>query len=81
MQMIKKIKDYIKDDEFRMTIFKDRVHIINYYKIISVGREKIIISSKEEKVYFHGSDFSLNKLFAGELLIEGTIHKVEIFYE
>ena len=31
--MLDRIKDYINDNEFRMTIFTDRIHIINYWKM------------------------------------------------
>ena len=34
--MINKIRNYIMDKEFRLTLFKDKLYVINYNKIISL---------------------------------------------
>ena len=39
--MLNKIKDYINDKEFRLTVFIDRIHIINYSQIIIKEKYKM----------------------------------------
>jgi len=35
--MFRKMYEYIKDDEFRYTIFTNRIHIVNYEAINSLN--------------------------------------------
>ena len=34
--MLNRVYEYVKDKEFRFTVYKNRVHIMNYKKIISL---------------------------------------------
>lgn len=81
MRLWKPIEDYIEDREFHFDVFDDRIHVVNYLEILSVGDEKIIILGPHQKIYLYGSSFSLSKLFDQELLIDGKLLKVEVTYE
>ena len=58
--------------------FKNRIHVVNYDKILSLQEEKITLLIDEKKIILFGSKFSLNQMCDDELLIEGTLNKVEI---
>ena len=62
-------------------IFADKIHVVNYQDILSVGDEKIILSAAKQTVYFYGTSFSLSKLLDQELLIEGKLLRLEVIYE
>lgn len=80
--MLNKIKDYISDNEFRMTIFTDRVHIINYLKIISLEESRISFLTKKGRVIIKGNNLFLNRLLDDEILIIGNVLNVEVdFHE
>ena len=72
------IKNYIEDNEFHFDIFLNRIHIVNYTKIISLSDTRIIISSSDKKVTFIGNKLTLVKMFDDELLIKGNLQKVEL---
>lgn len=79
--MIENIKDYIKDLEFRFTIYNNRIHIVNYSKILSLKNDKIIISKDRKKYLFKGKNFTLNKLLDEEVLLLGEVTSIEVIYE
>ena len=76
--MLNKIKDYINDKEFRMTIFNDRVHIINYLRIISLEETRISFLTSKGRVIIKGNDLSLNKLLDDEVLVSGNVSNIEV---
>lgn len=81
MSLVKQVKTYIENNEFHIDILNDRIHIANYARIISIGEEKIMISSNEKKISFYGKNFSLSKMQDNEILIEGTLIKLEMTNE
>lgn len=76
--MFNRVKDYINDEEFRLTIFDDRIHIINYLKIISLETERISILTKNSRIIIKGINLCLNKLLDDEILISGKINNIEV---
>ena len=41
--MLEKISNYVNDKEFRLTLYNDKIHIINYKKIISLENIALIV--------------------------------------
>ena len=79
--MIDSIRDYIKDTDFRFTVYKDKKDIVNYKKIISLEDEKILFLGGNQKITIRGKNLTLNKLLDDEILIVGKILKIEVLYE
>ena len=79
--MLKKVYEYIRDDEFRFTIFNDRVHIINYLKITSLNNDYILVESNDRKISIRGKNLVLNRLLDREVLIVGLVNSIEVLYE
>ena len=79
--MIDKIRDYIRDDEFRLTIFKDRLHIINYFEILTFSNKHISVDTGDNLIVIKGENLILNKLLDNEILITGKIYTVEELYD
>lgn len=79
--MIDKIRDYIRDDEFRLTIFKDRLHIINYLDILTLSNKQISVDTGDNLIVIKGENLILNKLLDNEILITGKIYTVEELYD
>ena len=76
--MFNKIQDYINDNEFRLTIFKDRIYIVNYLQIIALENERISLLTPDGRLIIKGEELSLNKLLDNELLISGKVMLVEV---
>ena len=79
--VIDSIRDYIKDTDFRFTVYKDKIDIVNYKKIISLEDEKILFLGENQKITIRGKNLTLNKLLDDEILIVGKILKIEVLYE
>ena len=76
--MFNKIKEYINDNEFRVTIFKDRIYIVNQLQILGLEEERISLLIPDGRLIIKGLNLHLNKLLDNELLISGKVLLVEV---
>ena len=79
--MLSRVKDYILDQEFRLTLFKQRFLAINFIKILSLEETRVSFSTSYGRVVVKGEHFTLQRLLESEVLIQGLIEGVEVFYE
>lgn len=79
--MFKDLREYILENEFKITILKDRINIINYDKIINLTDTEVSLITEGTKVRIYGNNLLLNKLLDREILLTGKISKVEFNYE
>lgn len=78
--MLNKVYEYIKDMEFRFTVYNDRVHIVNYKKINSLNSDYILVESNDRKISIKGKNLVLNRLLDSEVLILGEVSHIEVIY-
>lgn len=76
--MINKIVNYIKDNNFKINYVNNSVNIVNYDKIIEIENTVITITKEDKIIFIKGSDLRLNKLLDNEVVITGTINKIEL---
>ena len=76
--MLNRVKEYINDNEFRLTIFENQIYAINYLRIISLEDEYISLITKKGKVIIKGNNLCLNKLLDNEILISGSVTSIEV---
>lgn len=74
-----KINRYFNDTEFRYTIFSNRLHIINYSRIITLEDNRISIIANNKKIIFKGNGFILDKLMDNEVSVLGNVLGVEVY--
>lgn len=79
--MLKKIYEYVRDDEFRFTVFKDRIHIMNYFKILSLNSDYILVEDVDIKISIRGENLVLNRMLDDEVLVVGLVKSIEVLYE
>lgn len=72
------LRNYISDVEFRVNLYKDKVHIVNYTKIVTIEKSRISIGYSSGMVIIKGKDLALKKLLDDEILIKGIINSVEL---
>ena len=75
------MSNYINDKEFRFTVYEKKIHIINYKRIISLEDNYISFQSNHSKINITGQGLILKKLLENEMLISGTITKIEVIHE
>lgn len=72
------LRNYISDVEFRVNLYKDKVHIVNYTKIVTIEKSRISIRHLSGMLIIKGKDLALKKLLDDEILIKGIINSVEL---
>ena len=78
--MLRRVYEYVKDEEFRFTVYSDRIHIINYEKINTLNSDYVLIESNDRKISIKGKNLILNRLLEKEVLIIGDIYGIEVIY-
>ena len=73
---MKKIREYIKEPDFKMTIKNNKINIENYIKIIDITDTKIEILNDNKKLKIIGKNLSVNKLLNDEILIIGKYNNI-----
>ena len=79
--MFEGVREYIKDDEFRLVLFRNRVYITNYLEILTLNNKRISINNGNNLIVIKGEDLVLNKLLDKEILITGKILTIEELYD
>ena len=72
------LRNYISDVELRVNLYKDKVHIVNYTKIVTIEKSRISIGYSSGMLIIKGKDLALKKLLDDEILIKGIINSVEL---
>jgi len=76
--MLEKINNYINDRDFRFTVYEDKVHIMNFTRILVLEEDYISLQSTHKKITLHGSNLTLQKLLEKEILISGILTSLEV---
>lgn len=79
--MFSKVRDYIKDEEFRLVLFNDRIYAVNYKDILSLESERISFKVDDGRIVVKGKDLTLNKLLEKEVLIGGEVLNIEVSHD
>ena len=77
MGIIKDIRSYISEDEFKITILKDKVNIVNYTSIGHFDENKVIIKYSEGQITVKGFNLVVSRLMDDEILISGNFNAIE----
>ena len=76
--MLHRIVDYIKEEEFQMTVFTDRIHLINYEEVLSLEEDRVSVRTKSGRIVIRGSKMAVNRLLDQEILILGRVTSIEM---
>lgn len=72
MSIMRSTLDYIKQEEFKITIKNKLIDIENYDSLGKIDDNEMIIYSKSLKIKIKGKSLSINKLVNNEVLIMGN---------
>lgn len=79
--MFDKIRGYIHNDEFKLTIFQNKIYATGYDNILTLTSSRIAFKIGDVMYVIKGEDLVLNKLLDREVLINGRISSLEVFYD
>ena len=83
MSLIKDMRDYILEKDFKIIYLNNKLDIVNYTNISHFDTNKIIINHEGGSIVVSGNNLYVSKLLIDELLVEGSIEKIEFrwYYE
>lgn len=76
MSMIRSTLDYIKQEEFKITIKNKLIDIENYDKLGKIDDNEMIIYSQSLKIKIKGKSLTIKKLVNNEVLIMGNYKEI-----
>ena len=72
------LRNYILESDFKIVYLSNKLNIVNYNDISHFDNNKIIINYNDGSVLISGKNLVVSKLLKDELLIEGSIEKLEL---
>lgn len=79
--MFNRINNFIKDNEFIINIFEDKIYIKNYQRLVTLENNYISLYTNKKKIIIKGKNMNLNKILDKELLIIGEFVSIEVIDE
>lgn len=79
--MFNRINNFIKDNEFIINIFEDKIYIKNYQRLVTLENNYISLYTNKKKIIIKGKNMNLNKILDKELLIIGEFVSIEVINE
>lgn len=77
MSVIKNIRSYILEEEFKITILDGRINIVNYTNIGHFDDNKVIVKYNGGEVIIKGANLVVTRLISDEILISGNLNVIE----
>lgn len=77
LKLFDKLDRYLIDNNHKVTIENNRVHIINYLEIVDFSSDKVIVKYSDGLIILMGHDLVVSKMLNDELLIMGKLKSIE----
>lgn len=78
MNILNNLNRYLIDDEYKITIYKDKIHIINYIKLKDFSDSKVILKHQQGITTIYGNNLVVSRMEKEELVITGKIKTIEV---
>lgn len=78
MNLTKRVRNYLLDEEFNMRVLKNKINIVNYESIGYFDNDQIIINYIDGEIKIKGENLVVSKLLNKEILISGIIKTIEM---
>lgn len=73
---MRNIKDYVRQNDFKMILKNNIIHIENFTDIKDITEKEIIIFNNNIKIIIKGSKLNVRKLLNDEILILGNYNNI-----
>lgn len=77
MKKIDKLRSYVLENDFKMTILDDKIDIINYLSVEHFDLNKVIIEYPKGYIHINGNNLVVTRLVTDEILITGSMKTIE----
>lgn len=76
--MFNELKNFIKDDDYKIVILDNKINVVNYKNIITINDKLISLEFINKIVSIKGNNLTLVRLLEEELLITGNIKHIDM---
>lgn len=77
MRITNRLRSYILDEEFKITILNNRINIVNYNSIEHFDDFCVIVKYELGSVIIKGKNLVVSRLKSDEILISGDLNSLE----
>lgn len=77
MNIVNKLNNYIRNNDFQLIYLDGAVNIVNYDEIKEFSNVKIVIRYSNGICIINGSSLVVSKMVDNEVLIAGVINNIE----
>ena len=81
MNIRNNIINYLYDKDYIITMYENSLYIFNYKRLFDFNDTKITVTLNDREINIHGKSLSIVKMTKDELLINGTISKIEVIID
>ena len=81
MIILKTIKNFILDNQFKMIITEETIYISNFKRINILEETHIFLSTNHKKIHLYGNNIKMKQKVNKEVLFTGTINQIEVHNE
>jgi len=78
MNIRNNIINYLYDKDYIITMYESSLYIFNYKRLFDFNDTKITVTLSDRGINIYGKSLSIVKMTKEELLINGTISKIEV---
>lgn len=78
MKLTSKLDKYLEDEDYKISIKKNQINIINFKEIIDFSDNKITLKCDNKRIDVEGKNLIISKMMDDELLIIGNINNIRI---
>lgn len=78
MSLFKNWERYFVDRDYKITLSKKWVHILNYLEIVDFSDTRIVIRYEGGNSVILGNHLTISRMQDEEILIEGMITSIEV---
>lgn len=78
MKFFKNFDRYLMDLDYKITIYKNKVHVMNYLEVVDFSDTRVVIRYEGGESIFNGKNLVVSRMQDNELLIEGKIISIEV---
>lgn len=78
MNIRNNIINYLYDKDYIIAMYESSLYIFNYKRLFDFNDTKITVTLNDRTINIYGKSLSIVKMTKEELLINGTISKIEV---
>ena len=78
MRLFNYLDRYLVDNEYKITIYSDKIHIMNYLEVEDFSDTRVVVRYDKGVSVLVGTNFVVSKMLDDELLITGNLISIQV---